>query len=497
MLLQSQGKDAPTSEDVGPRTIWGLDTLGVHDQFWAAHGFQVIRPGEQTPISPQAIGYLLLNRQKMVLCPPAALRNQWTRPDILYLRLFEPSRVRERVVTDESLRFVRFERTYRGSAGRESHSLLLTPDAKIAALWQVSVSPGKAARKLKQVLPKHRRLAVSMPGHVYDFRDDTSHLTVLHELMRTWVNPGATVRQLSNPHTAVFSDAAGQLPEGVRFVGPVWIGAGRSVEGASMVIGPVVLWDDPAVGRAAPALVVDPTGGATDAATRAPVKRKRPVYHSVKRLFDIAVASLALLITLPLYPLIMAAIWLESGRPFFFAHRRETLHGRRFGCLKFRSMRKDAEKMKLNLAAQNQADGPQFFMEKDPRLTAVGKVLREFHLDELPQFINVLLGDMSLVGPRPSPLKENQFCPQWRAARLSVRPGITGLWQVMRTREKDKDFQEWIRFDIEYVERAGLLLDAWILLRTALQIAGRALPRNRRAPDVAETTTVAENQLLT
>jgi lipopolysaccharide/colanic/teichoic acid biosynthesis glycosyltransferase len=492
MLLQTQGKDAPIGGGLGPRTIWGLDALGVHDQFWAAHGLQVIRPGEQTPISPNAIGYLLLNRQKMVIFSPVELRSQWTRPDVLYLRLFEPSRLRERVVTDESLRFVRFERTYRGSAGRESHSVLLTPDARIAAMWQVSANTGNASRKLKQVLPRNHRFAVSMPGRVYDFRDDVSHIAVLHELMRTWGNPNAAVQRVSSPQPSVFCDSTGQVRKGVRFVGPAWIGAGRSVDGAAMVIGPVVLWDDPAARPAPQAIVVDPLAGATDTGSPPPTRQCRPIYQAIKRAVDIAFAVGALLITLPVYPLIMSAIWLESGRPFFFAHRRETLHGRRFGCIKFRSMRRDAEKMKLNLAGQNQADGPQFFMEEDPRLTRVGKLLREFHLDELPQFINVLLGHMSLVGPRPSPFKENQFCPQWRAARLSVRPGITGLWQVMRTREKDKDFQEWIRYDIEYVERAGPVLDASILLRTVLQIVGRALSRTRRSPEVTETTSVVE-----
>jgi len=97
-------------------------------------------------------------------------------------------------------------------------------------------------------------------------------------------------------------------------------------------------------------------------------------------------------------------------------------------------MRKDAEELKAKLKAQNQADGPQFFIDNDPRLTSVGKVLRKYNLDELPQFINVLRGHMSVVGPRPSPRHENQYCPPWREARLSVRPGITGLWQIHRTR---------------------------------------------------------------
>jgi lipopolysaccharide/colanic/teichoic acid biosynthesis glycosyltransferase len=109
-------------------------------------------------------------------------------------------------------------------------------------------------------------------------------------------------------------------------------------------------------------------------------------------------------------------------------------------------------------------------MAHDPRLTRVGRFIRKSNLDELPQFLNVLAGHMSVVGPRPSPRRENQYCPAWREARLSVRPGITGLWQVMRTRRQGLDFQEWIRFDLEYVRRAGWVLDLRIMCRTAWMV---------------------------
>ncbi len=164
--------------------------------------------------------------------------------------------------------------------------------------------------------------------------------------------------------------------------------------------------------------------------------------------------------------MIALAILIEDGWPVFFAHRRETLGGREFPCLKFRSMRKDAEKIKAEIAAQNVSDGPQFFVRNDPRSTRVGRILRATQLDEIPQFLNVLAGDMSIVGPRPSPRSENQFCPAWREARLSVRPGVTGLWQIRRTRAEGLDFQEWIRYDLEYVERMSWRLDLWILWKT-------------------------------
>ncbi|MHC4652246.1 MAG: sugar transferase [Planctomycetota bacterium] len=217
---------------------------------------------------------------------------------------------------------------------------------------------------------------------------------------------------------------------------------------------------------------------------RAPATAPRRVG---RRVFDIVFSLAALALTAPLYPLIMLAIWLEDGRPFFFAHTRQTVGGRNFACYKIRTMAKNADASKKTLAARNVCDGPQFHIEDDPRLLRVGRLLRRLHLDELPQFINVLLGQMSVIGPRPSPDDENQFCPAWREARLSVKPGITGLWQVDRTRAPHADFQEWIRHDLEYVERRSFTLDAVILYKTIEDVCRRLaghLPggtRRRRA----------------
>lgn len=193
----------------------------------------------------------------------------------------------------------------------------------------------------------------------------------------------------------------------------------------------------------------------------------------VKRLFDIAFSLMALALTAPLFPLAMLAIWLEDGRPIFFVHKRQSRGGREFGCIKFRVMHRDAEELKESLRHKNQSDGPQFYLPEDPRLLKVGRVLRRWNIDELPQFFNVLRGDMSIVGPRPSPDSENQYCPTWREARLSVRPGVTGLWQVCRTRQPQIDFQEWVRYDLEYIRRKSWWFDLWIIIRTPLAILGR------------------------
>jgi lipopolysaccharide/colanic/teichoic acid biosynthesis glycosyltransferase len=130
-----------------------------------------------------------------------------------------------------------------------------------------------------------------------------------------------------------------------------------------------------------------------------------------------------------------------------------------------------ADKIQDKLRVLNQADGPQFKMTDDPRLSVVGRFLRDTYIDEIPQFFNVLLGQMSVVGPRPSPESENTSCPPWRDARLSVKPGITGLWQVCRTRQPMKDFQEWIHYDIKYVKNLSLKTDLWICWQTTRKMA--------------------------
>ena len=136
-------------------------------------------------------------------------------------------------------------------------------------------------------------------------------------------------------------------------------------------------------------------------------------------------------------------------------------------------MRAGADRLQEKLRDINEVDGPQFKMADDPRISSVGHFLRETYLDEIPQFFNVLLGQMSLVGPRPSPRGENTQCPRWRDARLSVRPGITGLWQLLRTREPQKDFQEWIYYDIDYVQRISPGLDLWLCWRTFLKMVSK------------------------
>jgi len=193
----------------------------------------------------------------------------------------------------------------------------------------------------------------------------------------------------------------------------------------------------------------------------------------IKRVGDMAAASMAIVLFLPLVPIIALAVKLSSPGPVFYKARRQGQYGKDFNCFKFRTMRVGADQIQEKLRTISEVDGPQFKIMDDPRITAVGRFLRDTCLDEIPQFYNVLLGQMSVVGPRPSPKSENIRCPLWRDARLSVRPGITGLWQVNRTRESMQDFQEWIQYDTDYVRKLSFKLDIEICCRTFLYMAGK------------------------
>lgn len=458
---------SPTSPPAGPRTIWGLDAIGLHTRYWAAHGVQVVRQGEPSQIVKHAELFLLTDPRSLTIFKLAPVMDvlNWIEPQVLFIRLHDIRErgYREKVVTDEQDRFVRFQRIYE-SAERLTR-VVLTPEREIAQLWQSASDPLNGWRRLRRFTPRIDRMTISVDGQVYDRTDDREVAQYLHDLIRDWKRPDSTIARATRAEQSTWRDPESKIESDARLIGPVWVGAGRTVTAGTTVIGPAVVWDDPVQRPMTDSiqwLTIEPKTPPEEVAPRSLPWASR----TAKRTFDLIFAFLAVCFTWPLYPFIMLAIWLEDGRPFFFSHRRETMGGREFGCVKFRSMRKDAEKIKAELKQLNQADGPQFYIENDPRLTKVGKWLRKYNLDELPQFFNVLRGDMSIVGPRPSPHHENQYCPPWREARLSVRPGITGLWQIRRTRRQGNDFQEWIKYDLEYVEKASWRLDLIILIKT-------------------------------
>jgi len=225
--------------------------------------------------------------------------------------------------------------------------------------------------------------------------------------------------------------------------------------------------------------------GSNEAAASITPRRYRHLHLALKRGLDVSFSATALIVLSPLMLLAALMLKLDSRGPVFFAHRREQRGGRDFPCLKFRTMSADAHQQQRALYQQNEVDGPQFNMQHDPRITRVGRWLRGTNIDELPQLINVLLGHMSLIGPRPSPFRENQICVPWRRARLSMRPGISGLWQVCRSDDRSEgDFHEWIYYDIAYIRNFSIWLDVKILLATVLTLGGRwSLSESSLIPD--------------
>lgn len=189
-----------------------------------------------------------------------------------------------------------------------------------------------------------------------------------------------------------------------------------------------------------------------------------PISLAAKRAFDLLVSLIALLVCSPLFALIALAIKIDSPGPVFFGQVRSGLNGRRFTLWKFRSMVVDAEAHLAKLREKNEMSGPVFKMKDDPRVTRVGRFLRKTSLDELPQFWNVLMGQMSVVGPRPPLPSEVDRYERWHRRRLSVKPGITCIWQVSGRNEID--FEDWMKLDLAYIDQWSLWLDLKIVLRT-------------------------------
>jgi exopolysaccharide biosynthesis polyprenyl glycosylphosphotransferase len=198
----------------------------------------------------------------------------------------------------------------------------------------------------------------------------------------------------------------------------------------------------------------------------------KPHQMAMKRLFDILVSAVALWMLLPVFAVVALAIKLTSRGPILFKQLRVGQHGRPFHMLKFRSMVVNAEELKAKLAAQNEMTGPVFKMKNDPRITRVGRFIRKYSIDELPQFINVLRGEMSIVGPRPPVPSEVAKYETWQRRRLSVRPGLTCIWQV--SGRNQISFEEWMYLDMQYIDHWSLKDDLALLLRTVpVVITGR------------------------
>ena len=474
---------APKVSRSAPATpsVWGLTPVELHDAYWRARGIQCVRRGRRVEPDRDAEMYLLLDPGLLVVFDLGRLRDRltWHGAPLTRLRLddADDDAYSEHVVVDDDGLVQRVERRYQPSVvGRRR--VMLTTRRAIAEQWMAAPSHRVGWTVIRRRVPRGRIDYQRMTGRLFHAGDATQERRLLEALVAQWPEPDQAIAGLEEIEPGVWAAAGTPLADDVVRVGPLWLGFGAERAGHDAMFGPAWCADLPGAehdpGQAG--VRVRSIGDVSIAERGFEAEDADPgsAYPVIKRAIDVVVSATGLVVTAPLLVLIALLIVLQDGRPVLFGHRRQGRGGRPFRCWKFRTMHQDAERMARDLEAYNVCDGPQVFIVDDPRVTRLGHLLRRTQLDEVPQLWNVLIGQMSLVGPRPSPERENQFCPPWRDSRLSVRPGITGLWQLKRTREPGEDFQEWIRYDIEYVRRASLRLDLSILLRTArLVLLGR------------------------
>lgn len=461
----------PHSDDL---TVWGLTSRDLHQAWWRGLGIQVVESGRSFEPARGVELYLLVPASRLVAFSIEDIveRVIWSRARALRLEVVERDfeRYREDITRDKEGAVCGLSRSYTGG-NPVSLSIGLSTDASDAAIW---AGGDEAAHELLESIADCDTERVL--GHVYHCERTEEERRFVSWLVAVWPDPDRVIEGLTEVEKGVFS--AKETPEsGLKVISPVWIGHAGGDEGSDQRIfaGPDFLPDRIGPDGEIPRLAIREI---RDVEVRGGEQQKRLLprrtfYGLFKRGYDTIVAALALLVLSPLLLFTCILVAIDDGLPIFFGHERQARGGRNFKCWKFRTMRRDAESMVAELQALNKADGPQVFIENDPRVTRIGRMLRKTQIDELPQLWNVIRGDMSFVGPRPSPERENQFCPAWREMRLSVRPGITGLWQLRRTRTPGEDFQEWIKYDVEYVRTASTLLDLKVVFLTAFQILGR------------------------
>lgn len=199
-------------------------------------------------------------------------------------------------------------------------------------------------------------------------------------------------------------------------------------------------------------------------------KESRVIYNFFKRIIDIVGSLCGLVILSPILIIVGVLIKLESKGPIVFVQKRVGKNGKEFDMYKLRSMIVNAEEIKEKLKEQNEMSGPMFKMKDDPRITKIGKFIRKTSIDELPQLLNVLKGNMSLVGPRPSLPHEVKEFDSWMLRRLDVKPGLTCYWQVMG--RNNIDFEDWMKLDVKYVNERSLWLDIKLIFKTFFVLFG-------------------------
>ncbi len=475
MPVQTAESSGGADPDLRP-TIWGLGAQELHDAWWRGRGVQCVHRGSSFERIRGAELYMLLERDQLVAFDLREIAEAmvWAHAEITRIRIIKRSEeaYKEQLVRSADGEVTGLRRSYSHDEST-GFSIALTRSADAAKRWAESGSRRSGWLEMRR-FGEERIDYDRVYGRFYDNKLEEERAAFVRRLVASWQDPDRVIEGLVSPVDGIFCSKDHQsLPDVC--VAPAWIG----VESESL--------DRPVIG---PDFIEDGTGTPPEALAgherrsihEIPLPNGRrtrrllprgSLYGILKRGFDVTAAAGVLLFLSPVFLVVAIAVAVDDGRPIFFGHTRQKRGGANFKCWKFRTMRRDAESMVASLSQMNKADGPQVFIEDDPRVTRIGRLLRKFQLDELPQFWNVLTGDMSVVGPRPSPDRENQYSPAWREIRLSVRPGITGLWQVERTRRPGEDFQEWIKYDIEYVRSASFGFDLLICLRTARNLLMR------------------------
>ncbi len=358
-------------------------------------------------------------------------------------------------------------------------------------------------RTFLQSVPSDKLKCLALAGNVLDLAKERDYLQFFNHTVAThfadgnqFLTTASDSDTMIHPSVRVYGNVIVgrhvQIEENATIIGPTYIGDHVSIRSDTVVKNCVIL-ENLSISRDTTIkerFVSDPpnqteqvntqTGRAVHNNILFPRPDIRERFHIwpwysyagvLKRIFDIIFAAVVLFCFVPFFIIIALLIKITDPGPIFFQHKRQGRYGKEFGCLKFRTMIVGADSMQQMLKKISQVDGPQFKIDDDPRVSTIGRFLRDTSLDEIPQFINVLRGEMSVIGPRPSPAKENTLCPYWRDIRLSVRPGITGQWQIYRSRTEGRDFQEWIHYDTEYVRNLSLWQDIKICFKTILVLA--------------------------
>lgn len=317
------------------------------------------------------------------------------------------------------------------------------------------VGTGPQARSMFHEIAISNELGLRVAGFV-DVRRDTFGRTDVYDLPARIVASPATFEVALKKFAVdevLFTDVVESLSS-IQQLAQIAVEEGVRVTLAADLFSLEIFRSEMSYIGSVPLLHYHPSAGTADSPA-----------HLLKRWIDVFVSSILLVVLSPLLVAVGIAVKLSSPGPIFFRQRRVGLNGRTFTLLKFRSMVQDAEGMLSTLRDKNEMSGPVFKLRNDPRVTPLGRFLRKFSIDELPQLWNVLLGDMSLVGPRPPLPEEVSLYMRKHRKRLSMRPGLTCTWQVSG-RNEIPDFEQWAALDLEYIDNWSLLTDLKLLVKT-------------------------------